>query len=81
MNFLFCTAYLITEQSIMNIIDLVYYQQRLSIFRNKLERQYLECEFSCCQWLYEMKKENISKQNLKPEYPFNYSPHGLTHKK
>ena len=38
MCFLFCTAYLITEQSIMKIVDLVYYQQRLSLFRNKLAR-------------------------------------------
>ena len=71
MNFLFCTAYLITEQSIMNIIDLVYYLLPLSVFRSKLERQYLECEFSCCQWLYEMKNREhlIWNQNI----PLNIS--------
>ena len=59
MNFLFCKACLITEQSIIKIIDLVYYQQPLSLFRNKLERQYFECEFSCGQRLLEMKKKEI----------------------
>ena len=49
MNFMFCTAYLITVQSIMKIIDLVYYQQRLSLLRNKLEPNYSESEFSCGQ--------------------------------
>ena len=54
-NFLFCAAYLITEQSTNKIIDLVYHRQRLSLFRNKLERQYLECKFSYGRWYLEMK--------------------------
>ena len=51
LNFLFCKAYYIIKNRIMNFHDLIYVQLQLSLFRNELVSQYLEREISCGQSL------------------------------
>ena len=74
LNFLYRKAYFITKHSIINVIDLVYVQQHLSLFENVQESQYSGCAFSGGQrlcWICWVQKTYTLKASfLKSDYPF-----------